>query len=219
VVDGRTTKNYQNEALGSVPFAKDFADSCNNAFVTLSLKMGNSDVRDAASELGIGTGWAKHLGVANAFGGSVPVSESKLERANTAFGQARTSVSPAALAVMAGSVARGSYVEPALIRAPAVAGADRTPRPLNAKATGELRDLMRLVVTSGTAKGIFNGVPGGPVSGKTGTAEFGSGKPPPTHAWFVGWQGDVAFAVLVEEGTSGATNAAPVAKAFLSRLH
>jgi cell division protein FtsI/penicillin-binding protein 2 len=157
--------------------------------------------------------------VADAFDGSVPTPKSRLERANTAFGQARTSVSPAALAVMAASVGRGSYVEPTLIRTPAVAGADRTPKPLDPKATGELRDLMRLVVTSGTAKGIFNGIPGGPVRGKTGTAEFGTATPPATHAWFVGWQGDVAFAVLVEEGPSGATSAAPVAKAFLQNLH
>ena len=43
------------------------------------------------------------------------------------------------------------------------------------------------------------------VHGKTGTAEFGTKNPPETHAWFVGYQGDVAFAVLVEEGKSGGT--------------
>ena len=54
--------------------------------------------------------------------------------------------------------------------------------------------------------------------GKTGTAEYGSSTPPATRAWFVGWQGGVAFAVLVEEGKSGATVAAPIAKAFLENL-
>jgi len=147
----------------------------------------------------------------------VPVATSTMERAATAFGQARTSVSPAAMAVMAASVARGSYIEPALIRTPAVAGADRAPKPLNAKATGELRTLMRLVVTEGTGT-VINTAPGGPVYGKTGTAEFGTANPPATHAWFVGWQGNVAFAVMVEEGTSGAGVAAPIAKAFLTNL-
>ena len=56
------------------------------------------------------------------------------------------------------------------------------------------------------------------MSGKTGTAEHGSKTPPQTRAWFVGWQGDVAFAVLVEEGRSGGTVAAPLAKAFLADL-
>ena len=36
--------------------------------------------------------------------------------------------------------------------------------------------------------------------------------------WFTGYQGDVAFAVLVEEGKSGGTVAAPIAKEFLTRL-
>jgi len=218
VIEGTTMRNYEHETLGMVPFSVDFAHSCNTAFVGLSQRMGNSDVHNAAAALGVGAGWEKHLGVADAFGGSVPVATSKTERATTAFGQARTSVSPTALAVMAASVARGSYIEPALIRTPAVAGAARAPRPLDAKAAGELRNLMRLVVTKGTATAAMSGVPGGPVYGKTGTAEYGTGNPPATHAWFIGWQGNVAFAVLVEEGKSGATVAAPIAKSFLVNL-
>jgi hypothetical protein len=35
----------------------------------------------------------------------------------------------------------------------------------------------------------------------------------------VGWQGNVAFAVLVEEGRSGGTVAAPLVKTFLTDLH
>jgi cell division protein FtsI/penicillin-binding protein 2 len=217
VVDGRTMKNYEGEVLGMVPFSVDFAHSCNTAFVALASRMGNSDVHDAAAALGVGAGWGNHLGVAGAFGGSVPVATSKVEKANTAFGQAKTSVSPAALAVMAASVARGSYIEPALISTPAVPGASRAPKPLNAKAATELRGLMRLVVTNGTATTALGTVVPG-VYGKTGTAEFGTANPPATHAWFVGWQGNVAFAVLVEEGKSGAGVAAPVAKSFLTTL-
>lgn len=119
---------------------------------------------------------------------------------------------------MTASVARGSYIQPALIRTPAVTGADRAPKPLDAKATGQLRAVMRLVVTQGPATGVINSVPGGPVHGKTGTAEYGTSNPPATHAWFVGWQGNVAFAVLVEDGKSGATVAAPIAATFLGDL-
>lgn len=216
VVEGTTMRNYEHETLGAVPFSVDFAHSCNTAFVGLAAKMGNSDVQAAAKALGIGAGWGSHLGVAGTFGGNVPVATSKVEKATSAFGQGRTSVSPAALAVMAGSVARGSYIEPALIRTPAVAGTNRTPKPLNAGAVTELRGLMRLVVTKGTATAALGSVPG--VFGKTGTAEFGNANPPATRAWFVGWQGNVAFALLVEEGKSGASVAAPLAKTFLSKL-
>jgi cell division protein FtsI/penicillin-binding protein 2 len=180
--------------------------------------MGASDSHDAGLALGVGAPWDKHLGLDGVFEGSIPLANSKVEKATTAFGQGKTSVSPAALAVMAASVARGSYIEPALVKTPAVAGADRAPKPLDAKAASELRTLMRLVVTDGTAKGVFNAVPGGPVSGKTGTAEYGTATPLATHAWFVGWQGNVAFAVLVEDGKSGAAVAGPIAASFLTNL-
>ena len=218
VVHGRTVVNYEGESLGPVPFSVDFAHSCNTAFTKLAATMVDSDVHDAAAALGVGAGWDKHLGIAGTFGGSVPVANGGTDRAATAFGQGRTEASPASLAVMAASVARGSYIEPALIRSPAVPGADRTPKLLDAKVAGQLRDLMRLVVTKGTATVPMRGVTGGPVYGKTGTAEHGTNTPPATRAWFVGWQGDVAFAVLVDEGRSGATVAAPLAKDFLENL-
>jgi len=217
MVDGRKMTNYENETFATAPFSKDFALSCNTAFVQLAAKMGSSDVHDAAAALGVGSGWGKHLGVDGTFSGSVPAATTKTEKAATAFGQARTLVSPASLAVMVASVARGSYIEPALISKPAVAGADRTPRALDAKVVAELRSLMRLVVTQGTGTALKSAA-GGPVFGKTGTAEYGSANPPQTRAWFVGWQGDVAFAVLVENGKSGGTVAAPIAKAFLDSL-
>ena len=217
-IEGTTMVNYEHESGGMLPFSTNFAMSCNTAFVGVSQGMGASDSHDAALALGIGAPWDKHLGLAGAFEGSVPAATSKVEKATTAFGQGRTEVSPAALAVMAASVARGSYIEPALIKTPAVTGADRAPKPLDAKAVGELQTLMRLVVTNGTAKGVLTSVPGGPVFGKTGTAEYGTAKPLKTHAWFVGWQGKVAFAVLVEDGASGASVAGPIAANFLTGL-
>ena len=76
--------------------------------------------------------------------------------------------------------------------------------------------MMREVVTSGTGTGLRR-VPGGPVYGKTGTAEFDTGSTD-THAWFVGWQGDIAFAVLVQKGGLGAHAAVPVIDDFLTAL-
>jgi len=72
--------------------------------------------------------------------------------------------------------------------------------------------MMRAVVTSGTASGVGFG-PG--VYGKTGTAEYGTGPHPQSHGWFIGYRGDIAFAVLVEDGGFGANSAGPIANAFL----
>ena len=142
-------------------------------------------------------------------------------RLDTQFGrrgQGRNLVSPLTLAVMAGSVARGSFVPPALVTSPEPeGGVDRAPQELDAGVISQLRTLMGRVVSDGTAT-VLRDAPGGTVRGKTGTAEFGNANPPETHAWFVGYQGDVAFAVLVEKGRSGGAVAAPVAKAFLSEL-
>jgi cell division protein FtsI/penicillin-binding protein 2 len=76
---------------------------------------------------------------------------------------------------------------------------------------------MRAVVTEGTAT-VLRDVPGEPVSGKTGTAEFGPEVPPRTHAWFTGFSGDLAFAVLVEDGGFGGRVAAPLAGELLRGL-
>jgi hypothetical protein len=41
---------------------------------------------------------------------------------------------------------------------------------------------------------------------------------PPSHGWFIGYRGDLAFAVLVEGGGLGADSAGPIANAFLRKL-
>lgn len=214
-VDGMVVKNFEGETLGTPTFAMDFAHSCNTAFVQLAAKLGDQDLSDAAKALGIGAGWEKSLGVEGAFGGSIPANTGATDKAAAAIGQGRDEVSPASMAVMAASVARGSYVPPALVLDDE---ANREPRALDDRAIGQLRDLMGLVVTNGTAP-VLRNTPGGTVRGKTGTAEYGTANPPETHAWFVGYQGSLAFAVLVEKGRSGGSVAAPIAKAFLENLN
>lgn len=77
--------------------------------------------------------------------------------------------------------------------------------------------MARLVVTEGTAT-VLRDLPGEPVSGKAGTAESGSQVPPQTHAWFAGYSGELAFAVLVEDGGFGGAVAAPLVVELLRAL-
>ena len=51
-------------------------------------------------------------------------------------------------------------------------------------------------------------------AGKTGTAEYDN-NPADTHAWTIGWRGDIAFAVFVEKGGSSSATAVPIVAAFL----
>jgi cell division protein FtsI/penicillin-binding protein 2 len=87
---------------------------------------------------------------------------------------------------------------------------------LDPKTISDLQRMMRLVVTDGTGSAVD--LPGLPVHAKTGTAEFETGKGTGTNAWMIGYRGDVAFAVFVANGTSGAHDAAPIVDAVLSQL-
>ncbi len=214
-VDGRTFTNFAGESVsGSPTFFEDFTISCNTAFVGLSGKLGEDDLTTAAKALGIGAGWGETLGVSNTFAGSVPATNGGTDQAAASIGQGRVEVSPVALAVMAGSVGRGTFVPPVLVR-----GGGGTTRPvaLDGTAVGQLRSMMASVVSSGSGT-VLRNTPGGPVRGKTGTAEHGNDPDALPRTWFTGYQRGVAFAVLVEEGKSGGTVAAPVAKKFLTNL-
>jgi cell division protein FtsI/penicillin-binding protein 2 len=90
------------------------------------------------------------------------------------------------------------------------------PRTLAAGTAETLLGLMRRVVAEGS--GQEAAITGVDIAGKTGTAEFGSGDPLPTHAWFIGIRGDNAVSVLVEGGGVGGRVAAPIAGAILAGL-
>ncbi|HEY7225834.1 MAG TPA: penicillin-binding transpeptidase domain-containing protein [Micromonosporaceae bacterium] len=224
-VDGRTFTNSGGEELGTVPFRTDFAQSCNTAFASLAVRLGRDGLAQTAASLGIGTTW--NLGVP-VFTGSVGVNESTVDAAAAAFGQGTTLVSPVSLAVATAAVARGSWRTPSLLVQLPSGAPTPTPSPgpagtppadgtaLQADAVTALHALMREVVRSGTATALAD-VPGQPVYAKTGTAEFDN-NPAHTHAWTIGWQGDIAFAVFVENGGSGAGTAVPIAESFLRGL-
>lgn len=209
-VDGRSFKNAENEAFASAPFHTDFAKSCNTAFASLAPKVPGSALPDAAKAFGLTNEWKS--GVAT-FSGSVPAPATNVDLAATAFGQGKTLVSPLAMATVAAGVDSGSARAPYV-----VAGSEQpTPTALDQTALATLRSLMREVVTSGTGTAVSH-APGGPVFGKTGTAEFGTADPPQSHAWFIGYQNDIAFAAFVEGGEFGGDTAAPIANAFLINL-
>jgi cell division protein FtsI/penicillin-binding protein 2 len=208
-VGGRSFKNFEGEAGGAVPFAQDFAISCNTAFVSLSGRLPADALQRTARDFGLGRKAKLPLRVAPS---QVPPGVDRVERAAAMIGQARIAASPLQMAGVAATVAGGRW------RAPRLVASDRytSGPPVSGDVLAALRSLMRRVVTSGTGTEVA-GVPG-EVIGKTGTAEFGSGNPPPTHAWFIAARGDLAIAVLVERGRSGGSVAAPIAARFFTAL-
>jgi cell division protein FtsI/penicillin-binding protein 2 len=212
-VDGRSFRNSEGFALGTVPFRRDFARSCNTAFAALAPNLGPDGLAEAGRAVGIGVPW--DLGV-DATSGEVSAGGSAAERAAAAFGQGTTVVSPIALAAAAAGIGRGRWQQPTLLLDPAPARPAAPGPQLKASTVEPLRTMMREVVTGGTGQALAK-VPGGPVYGKTGTAEYDD-NPAHTHAWFVGWQGDVAFAVFVERGGDSSDTSVPLAAEFLRNL-
>ncbi|WBB92455.1 penicillin-binding transpeptidase domain-containing protein [Verrucosispora sp. WMMC514] len=214
VVDGRAFKNSDDFALGEVPFRTDFAKSCNTAFAALAPQLGADGLAVAGRTLGLEGEWGD-LGL-DAFTGKVSANGGATEQAAAAIGQGTTVVSPLAMAAATAAVARGRFLPPQLLVDPAPERAAEPGPQLRPEAVTAVQEMMREVVTSGSGTALRD-VPGEPVHGKTGTAEYDD-NPENTHAWFVGWQGDVAFAVFVEKGGSGSGTAVPIAERFLRAL-
>jgi cell division protein FtsI/penicillin-binding protein 2 len=146
----------------------------------------------AAAQYGIGPDY--DVAGLSTVTGSVPPTVNLAERTEDGFGQGTVLVSPFGMALAAATVAAGKTPVPQLIlgRPTEITGdrTDITPLMLDG-----LRPMMRLVVTSGTAKDISDA---GDVHGKTGEAEFVGG----SHSWFAGYRGDMAFAALIVGGGS-----------------
>jgi cell division protein FtsI/penicillin-binding protein 2 len=213
-VGGREFGNVEGEHLGTFPLHQNFAQSCNTAFARLYTKLGPTGLHDTAAKLGIGIPWG--LGI-DAFTGKVSVNESDVDRAAAAFGQGTTLVSPVAMAGCAAALARGQWKQPHLLTDPAPAKPAADQAPLKPGTVDAMHQMMREVVTSGTASSLAS-APGAPVSGKTGTAEFDNANPARTHSWFIGFRGDVAFAVFVQEGGLSTAAAVPIAGNFFKLL-
>jgi cell division protein FtsI/penicillin-binding protein 2 len=209
---GRQFQNFEASSLGTVPFGLAFAQSCNTAFISASSNLPDDAFVATAESFGFNSEYSLGLDTA---GGSFPSPANVTEHAAASIGQGRITASPLHMATVGATVLDGTWEPPVLL--PALP-ADDAPEPttLASGASDTLFGLMRRVVNEGS--GTAAAVPGADIAGKTGTAEYGSGDPPPTHAWFVGLRGDLSVAVLVEGGVAGGEVAAPVAGRVLAAL-
>jgi cell division protein FtsI/penicillin-binding protein 2 len=210
-VDGAVFRNSEGTApVTDVLHA--FAESCNTAFIGLATRhLSAADFPAVAAQYRLGT--APPFGLP-AYGGSVPRPADEADLAATAIGQGQVLVSPLDMAMVAAAVDRGQARAARLVAGAAADSA--TPKSLPAAVVRDLHTMMAQVVATGTASG--KGLPAGTFA-KTGTAQYGSGHPLPQDAWLMGFNGNIAFAMVVVNGGEGGPTDGPHVAKFLDLVN
>jgi len=210
LVDGRSFRNDPPlSGLGSHPsFRTDFAHACSTAFASEFGLLTARDLTKVSQEFGI-DGW--RLPVTRFFAGRVGRPANPGVLAGDIIGLGGVRVSPLGMALAASVVESGAWHAPSLV--PGLTDPGASPQTtLSRRVLAELQSLMR--TAAGTRPNAVAGV-GRDVHGQAGSAPYGSG-----HFWlnwFVGYRGNVAFAV-VDLSKSAATPAAPLAGSFLQGI-
>ncbi len=187
---------------GTVDLERGTVVSCNAYFAQLGANdVGAKALFEMAGMLGIA---AASPNTAEQLRKSLPQSS---------YGQGQVVATPFQMARVAATVANGGAMPQGRWITDETNERTGAPEPvLPAAEAATLGRFMREVVTGGTGRrAVATTVP---MAGKTGTAELADA---PSHAWFIGFAPygpaarRIAFAVLVENGVYGGTNAAPAA--------
>lgn len=187
------------------------AVSCNCYFAQLGDMIGSQAIVREASKFGLGEKTLEDFPEETA--GNLP-DEAQVgpwDVSNLSIGQGQILATPLQMARMTAAVSNGgTLVEPKIF----LKDRDnrRQERIIDEETAGEIREMLKCVMSDGTAKGQWSL----PVWGKTGTAEAGSDGKETKNCWFTGCcqvSGKTyVITVMTEDGTSGASSALPVFK-------
>jgi len=220
---GYVVSNYDDKVYNEHDFKRAFRSSINTTFANVGVQLGGEALAGYAAAFGFGQSPPWPLGGAES---SFPDPDDMdvAHVAQAAFGQGEVLVTPLEMALVTAAVANGGqmmkpYVVD-MVTDPGGAVMEQAEpalwaRPISETTATTLTELMVEVVQRGT--GTAAALPGVQVAGKTGTAEVADAE---SHAWFVGfapaWNPRVVVAVLVENGGSGGSVAAPIARKVMS---
>jgi peptidoglycan glycosyltransferase len=220
---GQTLHNADGDEAacsGTPPLIHSFAASCNSTFGRLAGTLGQQRLGDMAAKFGWNKPFQLEPGISSASSNFPTQHLGGDDLARAGIGQGDVTATPLQMAMVAQTVANGgTMMKPYLVKR--VTAPDQSElstaqpqvlgHPISSGTAGQLQDMMRTVVSSGTAQSTLGGQD---IAGKTGTAETGRGI---NEDWFVGFAPQqnpkVAFAVVTEGSTrsDGAHNSAPVA--------
>ncbi|MFE9886378.1 penicillin-binding transpeptidase domain-containing protein [Streptomyces scopuliridis] len=210
---GRTFTNLDSFSIAGGTFTQSFARSCNTAFIKLIDDTKDDAALKAETEEVFGIGldnWK--TGVAS-FDGSVPAATGG-EAAAQYIGQGTVQMNVLNMASITATAKNGSFKQPVIVprslddRELATAA-----RSLPYNVARQLRDMMRVTATSGTAANAMSGL-GGDKGAKTGSAEVDGQAT--SNSWFTGYQDDLAAAAVVQAGGHGGDAAGPLVASVLA---
>lgn len=214
---------YNNKVHGTVNLETALAKSCNTAFAYIGTKLNKNSWLSTSesllfnSELPLPFPYKKSSFTLNS-------SSEKTLAAQTAIGQGNTLISPMHNLLLVSAIANGgTLMKPYVVdhienyvgnvvskNMPSTFG-----NLVTAKEAQTLTDMMEEVVNDGTAYKLSSNRY--QAAGKTGSAEFDSGKS--SHAWFVGFAPSdnpkIAVSVIVEGAGTGSDYAVPIAKKIM----
>lgn len=218
--DEYSIKCYHSTAHGMQTLRTAFANSCNGAFSNLGLQLNLREMHSLAEELLFNS----DLPLAMPYSKSSYSMTSKAdswEILQTSIGQGKTQATPVHIAMITSAIANdGILMQPYVMDEVINAAGEEVKKflpvsygsLLTADESRKLKDLLEQVVKEGTASALRDA--SYQAAGKTGSAEFESGKE--THAWFTGYapadDPKIVVTVIVEEAGSGGREAAPIAR-------
>ncbi|MFF4804759.1 penicillin-binding transpeptidase domain-containing protein [Streptomyces sp. NPDC001351] len=213
VWQGQTFKNLKGmQPNEKATLANSFLRSCNTAFIKLIDEKPLSDsslTTEAQDRFGLGQDNWK-TGIVS-FDGKVPT-VSGPDRAANAIGQGQVQMSPLNMASVTATAITGTFRQPYLISPKLDDRQLAAAKGLPASTAAQLKQMMRLTATQGTAAQAMAGL-SGDFGAKTGSAEVDGQAV--SNSWFTGFRGDLAAAAMTEEGGHGGTAAGPIVAAVL----
>jgi peptidoglycan glycosyltransferase len=231
-ISGVPLQNFGGEDFGEITLTEALTKSVNTVWAEVAEKVGKSTMKRYMERFGFGRQPPIDLPPDELLtsgprrnGRPLDPGSRFVDVGRMAIGQSILLVTPLQMATVAQTIGNGGVrLKPYLVekafdpdgRTTIDTEPEEEAKVMSADTAAKLTDMMKNVVREGT--GTAAALEGIEVAGKTGTAELDNNGL--NNAWFIGFTGRTAVAVLVErvQGGTGGALAAPIAKQVLESL-
>ena len=206
---------------GELDLKGSFARSCNSSFVNVGLSLDRDDWSQTMDDLYFNSSLPTDL-ISNNSRAYIGTGSTDYDIMQTSIGQGKTIMTPLHLNMITQAIANGGVMmRPYMIDSITDENGkvirnyepESVGRVMSEEEAEFLNELMRAVVTDGTAKVLINDAY--TVAGKTGTAEFAEDINE-SHAWFTAFapaeDPEICVTIIIEKAGTGVEYAVPLAK-------